>query len=373
MTAHGTILSPRTMPGTARRFVFKLHLYTGLLIGLLLMLSGLSGSVLVFRDEIEAVAYPELLVTAARGERIAVDDMLQRVRRAYPDDLPFAIRMPRTPQQTYMVKFNGAHDLFVYVDPYSGRILGAQRQMDSPTRWISLLHTQLLSGEAGETALGIGALLLIGLCVTGLVLWWPRNGKISQGFKVQWSARWKRLNFDLHRASGVYAALLLLLAASTGAAFVFNKTATGLVDTVTASAPRAAPPRALPSPGGIPVRALDTLLHQADRVLPAPTTWIGLPQTPQAPLVVRKRLPQELHPNGRNFVYLNQYSGNVIQVEHALSAPLGTRVFNTFYPLHIGAIGGTPTRVLQVVVGLAPTLLLVTGFVMWKSRKKGKY
>lgn len=372
-TTHRENSPPRIMPGTARRFVFKLHLYTGLLIGLLLVLSGLSGSVLVFRDEIEAIAYPELLVTAARGERIAVDEVLQRVRRAYPDDLPFAIRMPRTPQQTYMVKLNGAHDLFVYVDPYSGRILGAQRQMDSPTGWISLLHTQLLSGEAGETALGIGALLLIGLCVTGLVLWWPRNGKISRGFKVQWSARWKRLNFDLHRASGVYAALLLLLTASTGAAFVFNKTATGLVDTVTASAPRAAPPRALPSPEGMPTRALDTLLHQADRVLPAPTTWISLPQTPQAPLVVRKRLPHELHPNGRNFVYLNQYSGNVIQVEHALSAPLGTRVFNTFYPLHIGAIGGTPTRIMQVVVGLAPTLLLVSGFVMWKSRKKEKY
>lgn len=88
---------------TARRFVFRLHLYTGLLIGLVLVLSGLSSSLLVFRDEIEAIAYPELLITAAQGERIAVDEVLQRVRRAYPDDLPFAIRMPRTPQQTYLV------------------------------------------------------------------------------------------------------------------------------------------------------------------------------------------------------------------------------------------------------------------------------
>ena len=234
-------------------------------------------------------------------------------------------------------------------------------------------YTELLAGETGKTVLGIGGLLLLGLCVTGLVLWWPRNGKISQGFTVRWSARRKRLNFDLHRVSGFYASLLLLLTASTGAAFVFNKTATGFIDTVTASAPRAAPPRALPSPKGTPARALDSLLQQADRVLPAPTTWVSLPQSPQAPLVVRKKLPQETHPNGRNFVYLNQYTGKVVQIEHALSAPFGTRVFNTFYPLHIGAIGGTPTRILQVVAGLAPTLLLVTGFVMWKSRKKGNY
>ncbi|KVW93311.1 PepSY-associated TM helix domain-containing protein [Thiobacillus denitrificans] len=357
---------------TARRFVFKLHLYTGLFVGLLLVLSGLSGSVLVFRDEIEVFAYPELLVTAAQGERVAVDEMLQTVQRAYPEDRPFAIRMPRTPQQTYLVKMNTAHDLFVYVDPYSGRILGAHRQEDSVTGWILLLHTELLSGEAGETALGIGGLLLIGLCVTGLVLWWPRNGKISQGFKVQWSARWKRLNFDLHRVSGVYVALLLLITAFTGVSLVFNKTVTKLIDAITASPPRAAPPLPTPPRAGTPARSLDALLRQADRVLPAATTWIGLPQASQAPVVVRKKLPQESHSNGRNFVYLDQYTGQVLQVEHALTAPLGTRISNALYPIHIGAIAGTPTRVLQIAVGLAPTLLFVTGFVMWKSRRKGK-
>ena len=362
------------MPGTARRFVFKLHLYTGLLIGLLLMLSGLSGSVLVFRDEIEAVAYPELLVTAARGERIAVDDMLQRVRRAYPDDLPFAIRMPRTPQQTYMVKFNGAHDLFVYVDPYSGRILGAQRQMDSPTRWISLLHTQLLSGEAGETALGIGALLLIGLCVTGLVLWWPRNGKISQSFKVQWSAHWKRVNFDLHRASGIYAALFLLITALTGVSLVFNKSVAGLINSATQSPARAAPPLSGPLRSGMPTPSLDVLLQQADQILPAAaTTWINFPRSLRAPWVVRKKLAQESHPNGRNFIYLDQQTGRVLQVESTLNAALGTRINNVLYPIHIGAIGGTPTRILQVIVGLAPMVLFITGFLMWKNRRKGKH
>ncbi len=367
---HGASPPPRIMPGAARRFVFKLHLYTGLLAGLLLVLSGLTGSALVFREELEALAHPERLVVAPQGERVALDRVLQTVRRAYPGDRPFAIRMPRTPQETYLIKLNSAHDRFVYVDPYNGRLLGAHRQKQSVLGWIALLHTELLAGETGKTVLGIGGLLLLGLCVTGLVLWWPRNGKISQGFTVRWSARRKRLNFDLHRVLGFYASLLLLLTASTGAAFVFNKTATGFIDTVTASAPRAAPPRALPSPKGTPARALDSLLQQADRVLPAPTTWVSLPQSPQAPLVVRKKLPQETHPNGRNFVYLNQYTGKVVQIEHALSAPFGTRVFNTFYPLHIGAIGGTPTRILQVVAGLAPTLLLVTGFVMWKSRKK---
>lgn len=357
---------------TARRLLFKLHLYTGLFAGLLLVVTGLTGSVLVFREELEALVHPQLLVSTGAGERVGVEAVVQTVQRAYPADRPFTIRMPRTPCETYLVKLNGAHDRFVYVDPYSGSILGAHRQSESVLGWLSLLHTELLAGEAGETAVGLGGLLLLGLCVTGLVVWWPRNGKFSQGFKVQWSARWKRLNFDLHRATGIYALLFLSVTAATGAAFVFNETAIDLVDAVTASAPRPPAPRAEANRPGPAVRTLDTLLHAADRALPLPTTWVSLPQTPAAPLVVRKKRPDEAHPNGRNFVYLDPRSGAVLQVERDVSAPRGTRVFNTFYPLHVGTLAGAPTRVLQTGVGLAPLVLLLTGVAMWVNRRKRK-
>lgn len=357
----------------ARRVVFNLHLYTGLAAGLLLVLSGLTGSLLVFREEIEGLVYPELMKTTPRGERVPVQAVLEAVGRASPQDRPFSIRLPRTPQQTYMVRMNGAHDLFVYADPYSGKILGAHRQEDTFTGWIALLHTQLLSGERGETILGIGAVLLVCMGVTGLLLWWPRNGKISPGFKIQWSAHWKRVNFDLHRTSGIYAALFVLITAITGASLVFNKSVAGLINAVTQSPARTAPPLSGPPRAGIPMPSLDVLLQQADHILPAAAiTWINFPQTPRAPWVIRKKLPQESHPNGRNFIYLDHYTGKVLQVENTLEASLGTRINNGLYPTHTGVIGGTATRILQVAVGLAPTILFVTGFVMWKNRRKGK-
>lgn len=357
---------------TARRLLVKIHLYTGLFVGLLLVVTGLTGSMLVYREELEALAHPQLLVSSGSGERVAVEDVVQTVQRAYPAERPFAIRMPRSPRETYLVKLNNAHDRFVYIDPYSGSILGTHRQRESVLGWLALLHTELLAGERGETAVGFGGLLLLGLCVSGLVVWWPRNGKLSQGFKVQWPARWKKLNFDLHRATGAYAVLFLSVTAATGAAFVFNETAIDLVDAVTVSAPRPPAPRIGPARSGASVRTIDALLHAADRALPLPTTWISLPQTPTAPFVVRKKRPNEAHPNGRNFVYLDPRSGTVLQVERDLLALRGTRVFNTFYPLHVGAIAGTPTRVLQVVVGLAPLVLLVTGVAMWANRSRRK-
>jgi uncharacterized iron-regulated membrane protein len=66
--------------------------------------------------------------------------------------------------------------------------------------WLALVHTELLIGERGKTVLGVSALLLLCLSVTSLILWWPRNGKISRGFKIAWSAPTKKLVFDIHRA-----------------------------------------------------------------------------------------------------------------------------------------------------------------------------
>src|SRR5687768_13493310 len=227
-----------------RRTVFNIHLYIGLAAGLFLVLSGLTGSMIVFREEIEKLMHPELLETTAGGERVPVQTVLNTIKRAYPEDKIVFIRMPRTPQETYLFKMNSAHDLFVYADPYSGEVLGAHRQKETFMGWIALVHTELLSGELGKNILGVSALLLICMCGTGLFLWWPPNGirNISRGFKIGWSAPWKKFIFDAHRAFGIYTIILLIIVAFTGVSLVFNKAVAELINSLTASAPRPSPP-----------------------------------------------------------------------------------------------------------------------------------
>jgi uncharacterized iron-regulated membrane protein len=368
-----------------RRLIFNFHLYIGLAAGLLLVLSGLTGSVIVFREEIEELMHPELMKAEVRGELIPVQAVVNAARQAYPHDRLLFMRMPRTPQQTYLLKMNDAHGLFIYVDPYSGELLGAHRQEDTFIGWIALMHTELLIGEGGKTILGVSALLLVCMVVTGFFLWWPPNGKgqngkkrngrarkILRGFKIDWPAPWKKVIFDTHRAIGIYISLFLLIVAFTGVSLVFNKAVAELTNLLTASPPRPAPPPSTPARAGGAAPALDVLLDEADRLLPAPTTWISFPQTPQAPLVVRKRMPEEPNPNGRSFVYFDQYTGEALLVEKASTVPAGTRIYNTFYPIHTGVIGGASTRVLQVVIGFSPLVLFVSGYLMWRNRRKTK-
>lgn len=358
-----------------RRIIFNFHLYLGLASGLILVLSGLTGSMIVFREEIETLAHPELMDTTVRDARVPFQTVLYTVQDTYPEDKIFSVRMPRTPQQTYQVRMNNAHDLLVYADPYSGKILGAHRQEDTLIGWIALLHNDLLIGESGKNILGASALLLIVISITGFVLWWPPNGKgkITQGLKVNWLAPWKRVIFDMHRAAGIYSLFFLLIIAITGASLVYNKTAAELANFLAASPPRPASPVSFPSDAGETLLSIDDLLQQAERILPAATiTWVNFPQTPQASLVVRKKSPEESHPNGRNFIYFDQYTGKVLHVEDTTIAPLGARIYNVLYPIHTGAIGGTYTRILQVIIGLMPVILFVTGYVMWRNRRKVK-
>ena len=358
-----------------RRVIFNFHLYMGLAAGLFLVLSGLTGSMIVFREEIETLIHPEWMqadVASNNSNAVSLQTVVDTVKRAYPQDKLLSVRMPRGPQQTYLLKMNDAHGLFVYADPYSGKLLGGHRQDETFMGWLALVHTELLIGERGKTILGVSALLLLCMSVTGLILWWPRNGKISRGLKISWSVPTKKLVFDIHRALGIYAVLFLLIIAFTGISLVFNKPVAEFVNFLAASPPRPAPPPSNPDGRGRVNLSIDDLLREADRILPAPTTWVNFPQTPQASVVVRKKLPEEWHPNGRSFIYFDQYTGKVLFVENALTASVGTRIYNNLYPLHIGETGGLTTRVLQLLIGFSPLILFATGYIMWRNRSKVK-
>jgi uncharacterized iron-regulated membrane protein len=110
-------------------------------------------------------------------------------------------------------------------------------------------------------------------------------------------------------------------------------------------------------------------VRRADAALPGgEVTYVNLPNGGAA--MVRKKMPSELHPNGRNFVYLHPQTGAVLALEDALRAPAGSRAYNVLYPIHIGRWGGIASRVLHTVLGLVPLVLFVSGLMMWRNRTR---
>src|SRR2546426_2466137 len=73
-----------------------------------------------------------------------------------------------------------------------------------PVRWLVDFHTNLLAGPAGRVVNGIGALSLLLLCLTGVVIWWPGIKHWRRSLTVEWGAHFPRLNWDFHSALGFW-------------------------------------------------------------------------------------------------------------------------------------------------------------------------
>lgn len=351
-----------------RNLIFKVHLWTGLTVGLLLVVAGTTGSILVFDEEIDAVLNPDLLRVAPGEDEAPFQQVVASVTAAFPEHPVSYIRLPRSPGETYEVTTVGADPLEIFVDPYRGTILGVRGKTEGLINVLFDLHVHFLSGETGERVMGVVGVLTLLLVATGIAVWWPGARRWWDALAVRWGANWKRVNFDLHRAGGIWSAVFLAVTAFTGAGLIFHDAFLAAANRVTGSEETPPAPVVVPRPDQ-PWLPLDSLLQRADAALPGgTTTYVAFPAVPQAPLSVRKYFAAALHPNGRSFVYLDPWTGEPLAVERALEVPAGMKALNVLYPLHIGSFGGIAVRVLYAALGFSPLILFVSGCLMWWNR-----
>lgn len=361
----------------SRRALRWAHRWLGLVAGSFLLVTGLTGSTLVFRQEIDTALNPELLRVEPAEERASLQAMLDEIGRRYPDAPRVTrVRMPQQPGGTYEFWMGATPDSYVYADPYRGTILGARGATSFLTGWLFWLHSHYLTGEFGHTVAGIAALFLMALSFTGIVTWLPRRAPWNSwkqwraALTIKRGAGSKRVTFDLHRALGFYASVLLLMASTTGASLVFTGAFQRAAHAITGTAPVMTPFTVpVDGDGEMPSLSADSLLAVALAAQPGGTvSYLYLPAAPGQTFRVRQRLPGEQHPNGKSFVNVDPATARIVGVEDGARAPAGSKLYSILYPLHIGILGGTLTRVLAVLVGLSLPTLAVTGFLIWWRR-----
>jgi len=218
--------------------MFQIHLWTGIGVGLYIVVVCLTGSVLVFRRELMR-AYsnrPQVSVHAPDATPLTEDELRVAARRVYPDftvdkvwrgrrgSTPVDIWMERGPDRNKEKK----QHLF---DPYNGADLGETRPRGVRIiDWLVSLHDDLLGGMNGRIVNGVGAILLTVLCLTGAIIWWQGVSRWQRGLTVQWRRGWQRINWDLHSAIGFWAFIAVLVWAISGIYLVFPRPFSALVD-----------------------------------------------------------------------------------------------------------------------------------------------
>ena len=352
-----------------RKALFQVHLWTGIAIGLYLVLVCVTGSALAFRIYMQRAAFPHLFATTP-GEVADAATLLERVRDAFPNDRVSGIDAPTSVRPTvlaYVVR--GEQFLTILVDPTTGRVLGELPEQ-SWVRTIQDLHYELLGGRTGRIVNGAGAGLLLLMCASGLVIWWPGIATWRRALTIDFRRSWKRINWELHSAVGIWSIALVAMWAVTGIYFVWPSQFRNAVNAVSPLTV-ATTPTSGPAVAGAIKPTWRELIARAEQRVPEQYVQRVVPPSNAKGAFLVMFSSVRPAPAGREQltpVYLDQYTGAVLKESPRAARRAGDVIMDWVAPLHVGSFGGMTIRVAWLVLGLVPPLLFVTGFIMWWSR-----
>lgn len=351
-----------------RAALLKVHLWVGMAAALFLFSLGLSGALLTFEDIIDPALNASAWYVKPQGTLLKLTQITQAIRQAFPQSTVEELVLQQKPDDTVKIIITGANgrDVGIFVNPYTGEIVGRNSdQQFRPMLAIRQFHTHLLiRRRSGHVVVTIAACCLLGLAVTGIVLWWPR--KI---FKLRGGPS-NNVVFDLHQMLGLWSSACILLFALTGIAIGLEDQVYGWALAVSHMKP--APwPMTKPPAAGVPALSPDELLAKAESIAPGARP-IGLDfDSPNDPALVVMKFPEDHL--GRTWVILDRYTGDVLRFDSTRAMPVAlkyARLWNQ--EIHTGEIFGWPTRILASIFSLAVAALAVTGPWIWWNRTRAQ-
>lgn len=386
----------RRRPEDARPFprLATLHRWLGVGLGLWFALVGLTGALLVWRDEVDAWLNPVLFTPRTAGPALEPGRIAELVRTRHDLGRVERIRLPdSTPLATPGSPAGGVYRLQVrtalsrvesgrieaFVDAASGELLGT-RSLERLTasradamRALYEFHRNILLGEPGSNFVGLAGFLLMASALTGAVLAWPRTReRLKRLLAIQWRANVTRVLFDVHRVSGTVIAVVLLLTTFTGATLVYLNYVREMVGWVS----RVEPIPVLPFRQGAADEEPLSLQALTDRVAAAfpahRITEVRLSERGLTGTLFQLRAPGDVHRLGDTIVWMHPVSGELLAERSGRTRSAGESFMHWLLPLHVGSAFGTPGLIAMFAAGLAPLLLVATGLWVWWRKRPGE-
>lgn len=333
-----------------------LHRWTGGLLGLVLALLGLSGTILLY--DYLWIGFPgtgdplrsDLSTVAATTEKLMAMPGAQGI--IYADER-FGL---------HQLRFG--KDAGGYASQSGDLVTRWASQWERPELWIFDFHHHLFAGDSGEWVIGIAGLAGLFFVISGAILWW----RTRKTFQLRlWPKRMSRPSIVMHhRDLGIIAAPLLLISIATGTMMIFRPFAMVMIAPFGSPAEAA---KAIEPPkykGGLLTGKPNypAMLAEARRRFPdAEFRILSLPRKPGDPISLRMRQQAEWLPNGRSTLWFDAANGELLGTRDALAMPSGAQAFNMAFPIHASKVGGWTWRILLTLSGLAMTML--GSFAVW--------
>jgi uncharacterized iron-regulated membrane protein len=373
------------------RAFWRWHFYAGLIVFPFLCWLAVTGSLYLFKPEIERAVYRDWIELGMPRQPMAVSTMIKSVGLQTHGTVT-QIERPASASESWRMRVDvGDEARTAFVDPRSGLVLGTTSE-GGLMQTVRNLHSLAITGPIGNALIEIAAGWAIVLVVTGFVLWWPRNGQPA--IALRGPLRMRRFWRDFHASIGAIVGAVILFLAVTGmpwsvfwgakvqtmvAANGFGRPKApgpqpwevGKHHHVAATAQRETLPWALqdaPRPGATGTGDIgpdEALRITASRGLSAPYTLM-LPLEPSQPYSV-SRVVQKAR--DAHAIYIEASSGKVLQDVDYAQFVKGAQLIEWGIATHQGQEYGPANRWGMLAGCIGILMLAISAPILWWKRR----
>lgn len=376
-----------------------MHLWLGMSVGLIIFIVSITGTLFVFKDEVENFTRKEVIyhneqnisqkqVLPIRVLEKMVDEQVKEKYKIHWVNIPVDKKMS---YQFYWYEHNtNAWHYFdefpiyksAYVNPYTGKVLEVFDEKNGFFQIVKTIHWSfLLKQDWGKYVVGIPVIIFVIMLISGIILWWPKNKAArKQRFSFKWKniKSWKRKNYDLHNVLGFYASIFALIFSITGLFYAFFVVQAAIYFIFSGGNTVYPDFSHITTKAPIELRnetTLDKVISTVHAKYPESYGFaidLGHPhmddhEHPNFSVFV-KHLSYSYHKNSS--LIFDENSGELLHTYNHEDKNFGEKTVAANYDIHVGSILGLPTKIIAFIVSLICASLPVTGFLIWWGRRK---
>lgn len=328
-------------------------------------------------------------VEEVKGEPLPLDELIAKVEPTLEEGRRITgVTISDDPERSYQVNLNEPKRAAVFVDQYTGEVLGEPGRLEF-FQYMFRLHRWLMDERPedenavfwGKMIVGISTLLMVVIILTGIVLWWPKTMQaLKPRSKIAIRKGWHRFWYDLHVAGGIYATLLLLAMALTGLTWSFewyNKHFYALLGVETEvngggknpdkssekSANRGGSRGSNKGSADSPYLQWSAVIEEVEKRADGFTEMT----------ISKGKVTVKSHNYGnqraKDTYKFDNVTGEITSVDLYADKEYDSKVKGWVYSVHVGSWGGIVTRIMWFLAAMLGATLPLTGYYLWIRRK----
>jgi uncharacterized iron-regulated membrane protein len=380
----------KTKTSSLKKLLGQIHLWGGLVSGIVVLVVSITGCLFVFEEEIRNFTQKEYrFVEPQNTTKASLSDISEVVAKEFPNKKIEQVKLFADASRSTIVKLVDAKAVDKKANqkadkeekepkkeaygfnPYTAQLLGKQDLEHDFMHAVEEIHTSLMLGETGKWIIKANVLIFFVMLLSGLYLWWPRKkNQRKMAFNLNLKGKFQVINYSIHNTLGFYFLLPLMLITLTGIWWAIKP-----VQKLTYSAlgqKMKEPKKAISTyQAGLTFSPDDAFGSVATKYAGWKEAHINFAKNEKECVRVNLKYPYEIYKKSNLFEF-DQYSGKILKSELFADYKTADKIKHSNRDLHTGQNFGILGKLLAFFASLFAASLPITGFLIWYQRKYKK-